>query len=461
LTNLLGKILRINPDGTIPTDNPFPPPQTSGKNAAIWALGLRNPFTFAFQNGSGRMFINDVGQNTWEEINDGFRGANYGWPTTEGDTTDPRFVSSLFVYGHGAGATLGCAITGGAFYNPATVRFPASYTGKYFFADYCSGWIRTYDAATDTAAGFATGAGPVVDLQVSSSGKLYYLNRSSLFEVDSTATQAPQITMQPQSLTRSVGQSASFSVAASGSAPLAYQWQRNTVAITGATSATYAISSVTTSDNGAQFRCVVTNSFGAATSNSAVLTVVSNQPPTATITAPAAGTKYIAGQTISFAGSATDAEDGTLPAGSFTWRIDFHHDQHTHPAMPATSGIKSGTYTIPDSGETSANVFYRIHLFVQDSAGQMFAAVRDVLPVTVTIDLQTTPNGAQLSLDGQPVSAPFSFVGVAGIKRTIGVPTPQSIRNKSYTFQSWSDGGAATHVITTPTSNTAYRARLK
>ncbi len=189
LSNLLGKILRINANGTIPTDNPFYN-QAIGNNRAIWALGLRNPFTFTFQNGTGRMFINDVGENTWEEINDGLIGSNYGWPTTEGETTDARFVSPLFVYGHGTGPTVGCAITGGAFYNPGTVRF-SGYTGKYFFADNCGGWIRTYDPAADTAAGFATGAGGVVDLFVSDSGKLYYLNRSSVFEVDSGSSGGP------------------------------------------------------------------------------------------------------------------------------------------------------------------------------------------------------------------------------------------------------------------------------
>ena len=83
MANLLGKMLRINRDGTIPADNPFFGTAT-GQNRAIWALGLRNPFTFAFQPGTGRMFINDVGQNAWEEINDGIAGSNYGWPTTEG-----------------------------------------------------------------------------------------------------------------------------------------------------------------------------------------------------------------------------------------------------------------------------------------------------------------------------------------------------------------------------------------
>src|SRR4029077_18085868 len=83
LSNLLGKMLRINANGSIPTDNPFYNTAT-GNNRAIWALGLRNPFNFAFHAGTPRLFINDVGESTYEEINDGIAGSNYGWPITEG-----------------------------------------------------------------------------------------------------------------------------------------------------------------------------------------------------------------------------------------------------------------------------------------------------------------------------------------------------------------------------------------
>src|SRR5207302_1478224 len=83
-------------------------------NRAIWALGLRNPFTFAFQLGTTRMFINDVGESTYEEINDGIAGSNYGWPVTEGPTNNPSVRSPIYFYQH----DIGCAIVGGAFYNP-------------------------------------------------------------------------------------------------------------------------------------------------------------------------------------------------------------------------------------------------------------------------------------------------------------------------------------------------------
>jgi glucose/arabinose dehydrogenase len=198
LNNLLGKMLRITPDGSIPTDNPFYNTAT-GINRAIWATGLRNPFTFAFQPGTGRMFINDVGQNAWEEIDDGIAGSNYGWSATEGPTNAPGFRGPLFAYGHGNGDTLGSAIVGGTFYNPPTNQFPSNYVGTYFFEDLTNGWIRNFDPRTGTVSGFATGIpSPLVDLKVDSSGNLYYLaqsdstqgNAGSVYRINYTSPQA-------------------------------------------------------------------------------------------------------------------------------------------------------------------------------------------------------------------------------------------------------------------------------
>jgi glucose/arabinose dehydrogenase len=179
LNNLFGKVLRINRNGTIPTDNPFYQ-TTTGDNRAIWAMGLRNPYTMAVQPGTGKIFINDVGQSAWEEINQGVAGGNYGWPTTEGPTSDPRFIEPLFAYQRTTGDPAGFAITGGAFYNPVNRQFPSEYVGDYFFSDYGSKWIYRYDAATDTATPFAqettSGGGPI-DLRVDSDGNLLYLVR--------------------------------------------------------------------------------------------------------------------------------------------------------------------------------------------------------------------------------------------------------------------------------------------
>jgi glucose/arabinose dehydrogenase len=176
LTNRLGKILRLNPDGSIPDDNPFFTVAT-GANRAIWALGLRNPYTFAFQDLSGRMLINDVGESTWEEVDPGVPGANYGWPATEGPTTNPAFVSPVHAYRHTGSV---CAISGGAFHGLSRSQFPAGYWGTYFFADFCAGWIRVMPPqGAANAVGFARGISRPVDLQWAPDGSLYYLARGS------------------------------------------------------------------------------------------------------------------------------------------------------------------------------------------------------------------------------------------------------------------------------------------
>ena len=183
LTNLFGKMLRINKSGTIPTDNPFYS-TASGNNRAIWALGLRNPFKFAMQPGTGTIFVNDVGENTWEEINQLEKGANFGWPHHEGVANDPpSYVDPIFAYGHDSTNTTGCAITGGTFYPPTSTLFPQEYEGDYFFADFCSGWIRRLEPTTGggfAASGFATGLERPIDLEVSQAGELYYLARGNM-----------------------------------------------------------------------------------------------------------------------------------------------------------------------------------------------------------------------------------------------------------------------------------------
>lgn len=464
MSTLLGKILRLNADGSIPSDNPFFLTAT-GLRRSIWATGLRNPYTFAVHPGTGRMFVNDVGQFTWEEIDDGIAGANYGWPNSEGPTSAIGVTGPLYWYGHGTGATLGCAISGGTFYAPVTPVFPAEYVGDYFFADYCGNWINRVDPATGfTVATFATGVTAPVDLDVAADGSLYYLARGGgsstgvVGRIAYTASGAPTIAQQPASLTVSSGASATFSVTASGTGPLTYAWQRNGVPIPGATGATYTLGSTALADSGATFRCVVTNGEGSATSLAATLTVVTNTAPVASITAPTAST-YRAGSQISFAGTATDAQE-TLAGTRFSWEIVLHHDAHTHPALGPVTGT-SGTYTIPNTGETSTNVWYELRLTVTDSGGLVGTASRAIVPLTVTLTLASNPAGLALTLDGQPCTAPCVVGSVVGMLRTIGAVTPQTASGTSYVFGSWSDRGRASHTITTPSTSTTYTATFK
>jgi glucose/arabinose dehydrogenase len=467
LTSVFGKILRVNADGSIPEDNPFYN-QASGVNRAIWARGLRNPFTFAFQSVSGRMFINDVGQETWEEINTGRAGGNYGWPVSEGPNNTTGYDAPFYYYDHGQG----CSITGAAFYNPAVASFPPQYVGQYFFGDYCGGWIRTVDpSSAASVSGFATGIDGLVDVDVASDGAIYYLARGATLDaghvrrITHATSGAPNIDAQPQDQSATVGESVTFGVSASGFAPLRYQWQRRAAGaaafadLRGARTANYTIDAIAAPDDGAQFRVIVRNGAGQITSAAATFTLTTNQRPTATITTPIVGTTFRAGDTIDYGGAGTDPEDGNLPPGAFTWQVDYYTNGLARPFIAATSGATTGSFVVPTTGVYKRpDVFYRIILTVRDSGGRTHTTTRDITPITSTVTLRTNVPGLRLALDGQPMDAPFSFGSVVNFEREIGAPSPQTIGDLSYGFAGWSDGGAVTHTIHTPETDTTYTA---
>ena len=211
LADLLGKQLRIDvsafnqgvaqrDDTTvghlIPPDNPFVG-TASGINQLIYVLGLRNPYTFAVQPGTGVIFINDVGENTWEEIDRSIAGDNYGWSggNTDGFGQTPpgpgTYEDPLLAYNHTGGpAGGGIAIVGGTFYDPASPQFPSNYVGKYFYADLTGNFIRVFDPSDpgsasnpDTSQPFATNLpGGSRDLTVDAAGSLYYLSGNGLID---------------------------------------------------------------------------------------------------------------------------------------------------------------------------------------------------------------------------------------------------------------------------------------
>ena len=173
-----GVILRLNKDGSIPQDNPFYE-TAEGHHRAIWAYGLRNPFSLAFDRETGELFINDVGEFAREEINKGEAGANYGWPIFEGEVvhregeTPSDYVPPIYDYPRGDST---CAITGGEVYRPSVPNFPQEYVGDYFFTDFCSDRIWRYDPETGDVSDFVTGLDrSIIDIVTGPDGSLYYL----------------------------------------------------------------------------------------------------------------------------------------------------------------------------------------------------------------------------------------------------------------------------------------------
>ncbi len=451
---LLGKILRLNDDGSIPQDNPFYT-TTAGVNRSIYALGFRNPFTMAI-SAEGKIFANDVGQETWEEVNDVKSGRNYGWPITEGNVTGgfvpANYENPLHVYSHDQG----CAIVGAAFYDPELLRFPEKYHGKFFYADYCEGYINVIEPSTgELIETFATQINRPLAFQFSSEGGMYFLERAgqgggsvedntqtedgSLWQIIFTDDGKPFIGKQPEAVTVSAGESAQFTVNASGNQPLTYTWLKNDVPV-GSNENSLTLADLQLSDNGAVIQCRVENDQGTVLSEAAILTVTSNQRPEPQIQLPQSDLKYGGGEIITFSGIATDPEDGNLNPEALTWWVDFHHDEHTHPALDPISGISEGSFTVPRVGEIASNVWFRIYLQATDSEGLSRTTYTEVYPRTSEITLLTSPSGLQVNADGRNVITPYTYVGVEGITRGIAPTRSQYFDGKLYVFEGWQDG---------------------
>lgn len=467
LSTVLGKILRISANGIIPTNNPFYN-TVLGKNKAIWALGLRNPFTFSTNPVTSQFIINDVGLNLYEEVNIGFSGFNYGWPTCEGlcPVTNRNFTDPYYKYIHVKGAE--CAITGGTHYNPIrSSSLPSKYIGKYFFMDYCAGWIKYIDPMLPTrsivtAEVFATGLVYPVDIRVDNSGRLIYVQRGtsttgggSVWSIEGASAVPPTLAIDVKDAIASSGSTWTFKLLVYGTAPLLYQWYSSGIPISGATKSSYTTPTLSVQyHNGTTYNCVTTGFRGQfVSSRLARLTVTDRQPPVAAITHPSADLKYglsDASRLLVFNATAIDSTGTVLPPSAFTWLIQFHHNAHMHPVLSSTPGITFGSLSIPRIGEQSTNVFYRISLTVTDKIGLSTTVTRDISPEIASMTVTSTIGGGTVTVDGVPNPLPFTRSYVVGNQVELGASSPQFLFGVNRFFGSWSDGGSQTHLVTVP-----------
>ncbi len=194
-TSLLGKMLRIDVDGgfpyAIPTDNPF---VGEAPLDEIWALGLRNPWRFSFDRATGDMWIGDVGQNAWEEVDhqpaSSSGGENYGWRLMEGahcydpptDCDDGSLTYPVHEYSHGSG----CSITGGYLYRGSATELQ----GLYLFADYCNGRVWALDPSDYSVEEIFTDEnfGNITSFGEDAAGEVYLMAGSRVWRIQATGT---------------------------------------------------------------------------------------------------------------------------------------------------------------------------------------------------------------------------------------------------------------------------------
>ncbi len=456
LSNIHGKILRLNPDGSVPPDNPFV--DVPGAIPQIWAYGLRNPFRFTFTP-NGKLLTGDVGGASWEELNIVIGGANYGWPTAEGVCDGCSSVNPIYTYPHTAPPASAGSITSVLAYTGST--FPADYRNKVFIADYTLGWIKelTFDSEYTSFISeriFDPNAGTVVKLAQGPDGNIYQLNiyPGTLSRIaPSGGNRAPGavITATPSNglSPLTVHFSATGSTDPDPGTSLSYTWDFGDGTTASGLNAVRTYTAVGTYD------VVLTVSDGNKTGRATQRVTVGSTAPVATILTPLQNSPYNAGDIISFSGTGTDAEDGALPESAYRWTIEFRHADHVHPFRDNIIG-SGGTVTIPRGADNIDTTWYRLILTVTDSSGLSSSRSVDIKPRLVTLNIVANNPDAVFTVDGIPKRGSFTETAVVGVERVLDAPSPQYGPDGGIIFDSWSDGQPQSHTITTPAANTTY-----
>lgn len=493
-TGLDGTIIRIDPD----TGQGLPGNPMEGSldvnERRIVAFGLRNPFRFAIHPDTNEVYVGNVGQGSYEELdrfaptsNEPF---NSGWPCYEGDikpfkslglslcTTlyaEPGSdVMPFFSYHHSEGVfpgdtcphVDGSAFSGLAFYDGNA--FPDSYDGALFFADSVRGCIYAMFPAEDgrpdpsTVAPFLSDAGPYpgIDIEVGPEGDLYYV---SIFSGDFEPGAVHRISYFPGNqppvarlITTGKPWGASpleveFDATGSTDAdnePLEYEWDFDGDGIfeaptqTGLVSKTYA-------DQQNHTAAVRVRDEDGATSIARLTVYPGNTPPAPEIVAPTSDLDWAVGDDIDFSGGAEDAEDDELASTSLDWSSRLFHcphgegDCHGHP-LQAFPAVDSGSFAAPDHEFPS---YIELTLTAVDSRGLSAKQTVTIHPRTVELAIDSNPPGITLDADLLSQVAPFALTSIEGSKVGLAAPATAQLGGDTYAWQSWSDGGDRVHTV--------------
>lgn len=503
---LLGKILRIDPGpvdaaNRVPASNPF---ASSGLTCAMtgsgtvgkhcretYAYGLRNPFRMAFDpNASGtRFFINDVGQNAYEEIDLGEAGVDYRWNICEGfhitngsslcpsPTGEQR--NPIHEYGHdekasnGNVSTQGCtSITAGTFIPQG--QWPASYNNTYLFADYVCG--KTFALVPNTNGGYTRGlfsaeTSGAVDLDFGPGP-----NGAALYIADIINNEIRRIILldgtnvKPVAVIQASPRYGSLSVNFDGSKSsdpngdtLSYEWDFGD----GATQQTSSPTVTHTYTKQGAYTAIlqVRDSTGLLSNPDAILIQTDDTLPVPTIDLPAQDTTFRVGQTITLRGSASDQEDGSIPDTGLRWTVILHHradlpGDHTHPFIgPVTGNNLTFEAPAPEDLDAASNSYLEIQLTAIDQVGAEATVIRNIMPKKVMITLSSSIPDLPIVINGATVQQNTAFVSWEGYELHTNALPKQISASEWVALKGWTDGRNTTQlVIQTPASDTTYTA---
>jgi glucose/arabinose dehydrogenase len=499
-TGLAGTLIRVDPaTGNGTATNPLAG-SADANNARIVAHGFRNPFRMTIRPGTNEVYLGDVGDQTWEEIDKVVPPSgpltpttlpNFGWPCYEG--TPPSGWQSLGInmcaalYGQANAVTpplyayshtnalsptgpcfvgdvngrMSSSISGLAFYegaSGASNAYPAKYDGALFFADYsrnCLGvLLRKPDGTPDPTKmeTVATGLAHPVDLLTGAGGDLYYVDLdggrvmriSYHTEPVARATATPSMAHAPVTVhldgSTSVDPDPTDSIAS-------YHWDLNHNGIfdepadgAGVTFdwaiATPAVYTVT-------LKVVTVNNQSATTD---IVIDATNDPPVPSIDLPSASLTWTVGDTITFGGSASDREDGTLGASHLSWELVMVHCPagcHNH-FIQSWNGVTVGSFVAPDHEYPS---HLELRLTATDSHGSSTTTAIELQPRTSTLTVTSSLPGAALTIDGAPAPSPTTITVLRGGTATVAAPLVVTSGGKRYRFSRWTDSVAAVHDV--------------
>jgi glucose/arabinose dehydrogenase len=506
-TSLDGSVIRIDPEtGAGFPGNPMA--ASSDPNARrIVAYGFRNPFRFAIDRATDEVYVDNVGNGTYEEIDrfgiDSDQAYNSGWPCYEGDEPNWGFFgfglsaceslydepgstsSPFFFYGHEEGVTPedscpsfnGSAISGSTFYTGSA--FPASYDHALFFADSVRGCAYVMFAGADgrpdptTTIPFLSDAGlyPGIDIEEGPEGDLFYVKlvgdqegeEGSIHRISySSGNQPPvgRLTATPEwgASPLTVQLDATGSTDADGET-LSYEWDPQGDG-SYETKTSNGKKTLIFSDTNNHTIAVRVRDGQGATSVARVTVYPGDTPPQPQVVKPAASFTWRVGQAIEFEGVAHDNEDGDLPATSLDWSSRLFHcptgptNCHAHP-LQAFPSVGSGTLIAPDHDYPS---HIDLSLTATDSRGLAVTKTVSLEPRTVELKIASNPAGVTLTAGLLTQPAPFTLTAIEGSHLTLAAPEAAEFEGAGHPWLRWSDGGDRVHTIEVSPAVTKYSA---
>jgi glucose/arabinose dehydrogenase/PKD repeat protein len=484
-----GTVIRIDPD----TGNPWPQNANAGssdKNVGrIIAYGLRNPYRFTIKPGTDDVWIGDVGWNEWEEVDTlpdpSAAPRNFGWPCYEGVDVLPAYdglglsicdglatsdvAAPYYTYRHSAsivsgdGCNIGSSSISGLAFLPSSSPYPAAEHGALFTADYTRRCIWEFRVGSNGLPDIGNPRlfanlkrpgdeldGGSVFLTVGPTGDLVYADydRGEIRRIHYYGANVPPVASF--TATPSFGPSPlTVDFDASGSTDanhdtLSYAWDLDADGAyddgTGVTQS-HTYSGVMNVSVGLR----VTDPLGAAGTATQIVSVA-NSPPSVDITSPSASLAWGVGDTISFAATGNDAQDGSLPASAYGWTLTMRHcpaDCHSH-IIETFTGVKTGSFTAPDHEYPSHLL---LSVIVTDNGGLQAQDEVEIFPSTGSVRGGTSPTGIPITVGPATGAPPPAVTGI--VHSTVGVSAPptHAVGEQTLAFDRWSDGGARTHSV--------------